>query len=199
MNKRQLCMTTTLISLGVLCLICAMVAVAAEKGLSKDEARNLIAHVAGLELKKSAVTVKDVSTLGSSATVVADVETAFHIVKDDKGKWRVAEIRTGDRKWEDVDLLMRALNNEKSARARAELETLATALAAFRRERGFYVVAKTESALIDHLNPRYTPRIIRVDPWHRPYEYEGTHDTYTLRSLGPDGKANTADDVTIKG
>jgi hypothetical protein len=41
------------------------------------------------------------------------VETAFRFEKDGKGKWRVAEIRTGDRRWEDVDSLMKALNAER--------------------------------------------------------------------------------------
>jgi len=40
--------------------------------------------------------------------VVAQVETAFRLVKDDKGKWRIAEIRTGDRRWEDLDTLVKA-------------------------------------------------------------------------------------------
>ena len=135
--------------------------------------------------------------MGSSAIVVAQVETAFRFSKGDDGKWRVAEIRTGDNRWEDVEMLTRAVNTEKSARARAELETLATALESFRRERGFYVVAKDEGVLVDQLNPRYIARILRVDPWHKPYLYEGTRDAYTLRSAGPDGKENTADDVTV--
>jgi len=169
---------------------------AADKGLSKDEARKLIANLAGLELKKDAVNVTEVSTLSSSATVVAQVETAFRFVKQN-GKWRVAEIRTGEGKWEDVELLARALNAEKIARARAELETLAAALEAFRRERGSYVTAEDESALIDHLHPRYLQSAIRFDPWHRSYEYEGGRNSYTLRSAGPDGKPRTADDVTL--
>jgi len=184
-------------------LLCAAVGMAgyvvaqSEKGLSKDEARKLIAKLAGLELRKSAINVTEVSTLGGSATAVAQVETAFRFAKDDRGKWRVAEIRTGDRQWEDVELLVRALNAEKAARARAELETLAIGLEAFRRERGAYVVADTEAALVDELHPRYVEIIIRVDPWHRPYEYEGARERFTLRSLGPDGEANTADDVTL--
>jgi hypothetical protein len=171
----------------------------ADGELSPKEARKLIAKVAGIELNTDAVRVKEVSALGSSAVVVAQVETAFRFVKDDKNKWRVAEVRTGNNKWEDVDLLLRAVNAEKSARARAELETVATALEAFRRERGFYVVADKEGALIDQLNPRYLQDIIRLDPWHNPYQYEGTSGGYTLRSTGPDGKPNTADDITRKG
>jgi Type II secretion system (T2SS), protein G len=163
--------------------------------LSPKEARRLIARMAGIQLPSDAVRIKDISSLGNSATVVAQVETAFRLVKDDNGKWRVAEIRTGDRRWEDLDMLVRALNVEKTQRARAELELIATALEAYRREHGSYVEAKNEEALIDRLSPRYLHDIIRVDPWHKPYEYEGSRDSYVLRSPGPDEKINTADDI----
>ncbi len=165
--------------------------------LSPKEARKLIARMAGIQLPSDAVRVKDISTTGNSAVVTAQVETAFRLVKDDKGKWRIAEIRTGDRRWEDLDTLMRALNVEKTARARAELESIATALESYRRERGSYLESKSSAALIDNLNPRYLARVIRVDPWHNPYEYEGDRTTFVLRSDGPDGKPNTADDVTV--
>jgi len=165
--------------------------------LTPKEARKLIARMAGIELPSDAVRVKNISTAGNTATVVAQVETAFRLVKDDKDKWRIAEIRTGDRRWEDLDTLMKALNVEKTARARAELESIATALESYRRERGFYVESKSEAALIDNLNPHYLARVIRVDPWHQPYEYEGSRSSFVLRSSGPDGKPNTPDDVTV--
>ena len=165
--------------------------------LSPKEARKLIARMAGIDLPSDAVRVKEISTAGNTAVVLAQVETAFRVVKDDKGKWRIAEIRTGDRRWEDVDTLMRALNVEKTARARAELESIATALESYRRERGAYLESKSEAALVDTLNPRYLARVIRVDPWHHPYEYEGVRATFVLRSNGPDGKPNTPDDVTV--
>ena len=165
--------------------------------LTPKEARKVIARLAGIELPSDAVRVKSISSFGDAYVVVAQVETAFRVVKGDNDKWRVAEIRTGDRRWEDVDMLVRALNAEKTSRVHAELETIATALESYRREHGFYVEAKTEAALIDHLNPRYLARIIRVDPWHNAYEYEGTRTNFVLRSAGPDGKSNTADDLTV--
>ncbi|HYX27658.1 MAG TPA: type II secretion system protein GspG [Pyrinomonadaceae bacterium] len=165
--------------------------------LTPKEARRLIARLAGIQLPSDAVRIKEVSAMGNSATVTAQVETAFKLDKGSDGKWRVTEIRTGDRRWEDVDLLVQALNAEKTARARAELESIATALEAFRRERGSYLESKSEAALIDNLNPRFLSRIIRVDPWHQPYEYEGTRTSFVLRSAGPDEKPNTADDVVV--
>jgi hypothetical protein len=170
---------------------------AAANKLDAKLAGKLISRMAGIDLSKDAVKVqdKDISVSGSSAIAVAQIETAFRFAKDAKGEWRVAEIRTGNNKWEDVDLLVRAVNSEKQARARAELETLATALLSFKRERGFYPVSNSEAVLVDQLNPRYMKGIVRVDPWHTPYVYEGAPDHFTLRSAGADGKANTPDDV----
>ena len=165
--------------------------------LTPKEARRLIARLAGIQLPSDAVRIKDVSATGNSATVVAQIETAFRFDKAGDGKWRLAEIRTGDRRWEDVEMLVKALNAEKSSRARAELESIATALESFRRERGSYLESKSEAALIDNLNPHYLARVIRVDPWHHPYEYEGTTTSFVLRSAGPDEKLNTPDDVIL--
>jgi hypothetical protein len=194
MSKRNI----LFISLTLVAISAAITLQASAAGeLSAKEARRLIAHLAGINLPSDAVRVKDVSSLGNSATVTAQVETAFRFEKDDKGKWRVAEMRTGDRRWEDLDTLMKALNAEKTSRARAELESIATALESFRRERGGFPESKTQAALIDNLNPRYLKRVVRIDPWHQPYEYEGSRTSFILRSAGPDEKANTADDVTV--
>lgn len=195
MSKRNL----ALISISIL-ISMSLIAVTASRAagdLTPKEARRLIARMAGIQLPSDAVRVKEVSAMGSSATVVAQVETAFRFEKGGDGKWRISEIRTGDRRWEDVELLLKALNAEKTARARAEMESIATALESYRREHGFYVESKTEAALIDHLNPRYLSRIIRIDPWHQPYAYEGTRSSFVLRSNGPDEKANTPDDVML--
>jgi hypothetical protein len=187
--------TASAFGLVAVCLLLALAYGQAADELSPGQARKLIANLAGIQLPSNAVRVREVSPMGSSALVVAQVETAFRFDKGADGKWRVAEIRTGDNRWEDIEQLVRAVNREKAERARAELETLATALEGYRRERGFYVVAKDEGALIDHLNPRYLTRVIRIDPWHKPYLYEGTQTAFTLRSAGADGKENTPDDV----
>ena len=165
--------------------------------LSAKDARKMIAKVAGIDLHTDNVRVRSVSVTGSTAIVEAQVETAFRVVKKDD-KWQVAEIRTGDNRWEDVEINSRSINQEKTMRAKAEIEMMATALEAFKRERGFYVVSNEQSVLIDNLNPRYLSRIVRYDPWHKPYFYEGTENSYTIRSAGADGKENTADDIVRK-
>ncbi|HEV7905004.1 MAG TPA: type II secretion system protein GspG [Pyrinomonadaceae bacterium] len=171
-----------------------------------NEAQSRDAKEDAKELKRGALTVKNpgaaFAPLGSSAVVEVEVDVSVDFVRDARGRWQVARVRFGGngggRGFEAFDAFERALNTEKLARARADLETLAVALEKYRRARGFYVVAETAIDLTDQLNPRYTAAFIRFDPWHRPYEYEGTRERFTLRSLGADGKANTPDDVTIR-
>jgi len=158
------------------------------------------------ELRRGALSVKNpalaLAPLGSAAVVEVEVETSVDFVRDARGRWQVARVRVGGggggRGFEAFEAFERALNTEKLARARADLESLAALLEEYRRARGFYVVAETVSDLVDHLNPRHTAAFTRFDPWHRPYEYEGARERFTLRSLGADGKPNTADDVTIR-
>jgi hypothetical protein len=64
---------------------------------------------------------------------------------------------------------------------------IATDFEPYRREHGSYLESKREAVPIIISNPRYVARIIRVDQWHQPYEYEGGLNTFVLRSKGPDG------------
>lgn len=148
-------------------------------------------------LTRGPLTVKQLDTLLSSAVAEVTIEATFHLAKDASGKWRVSDVSVGDASVGDLAALWRSADEQKAARARADLEALRGALEAFRRERGFYVVAKDSAALIDQLSPRYIKQIIRLDPWHNPYRYAGTTDSYTLASDGADAKPGTADDVTL--
>jgi hypothetical protein len=168
----------------------------ARASLDAPFARELLAHLLGIELPSDAVRVKEVSSLYKSAVVLAQVAAEFRFDKGNDGKkWRIAEIRTGTREWTDVERISRVVNDEKARLARSELEMMAAALSSFQRERGFYVIASSTSALVDQLNPRYLARVVRLDPWHRPYLYEGERDHYSLLSLGADGQPGTADDI----
>ncbi len=169
---------------------------AADK-LGKGEAKRLIRRFTGGDFGGDNVQiVGEISTLGSSATAEAEVKTAFRFAREE-GEWRVAEVRTGENRWEDVRLITAALDGEKRLRAGAELEMIRMGIENYRRERGFYVVASDVSALVDALAPRFLARVIRVDPWHRPYRYQGAMSGFALSSDGADGVENTADDVRI--
>ena len=79
MSKRNL-LITSLIILVVMCGI-VITTTRAAGDLTPKEARRLIARLAGIQLPSDAVRVKEVSATGNSATVVAQVETAFRLIK----------------------------------------------------------------------------------------------------------------------
>ncbi len=175
-----------------------------ETELTTKRARCLVASLFGIALPSDDVRIKEISPFGlslgseSSTLLEAFVRADFRLTRDAK-VWRVAEFKSGNRDWVNVSGLATAIDQVKRSAATDELSTVAKALGDFRRERGSFVVSESESVLIDHLSPRYLTRVIRVDPWHRPYKYEGQPDHYSLRSLGPDGKPNTPDDIVVAG
>jgi Type II secretion system (T2SS), protein G len=173
-------------------------------GLTTRRARCLVANLFGVVLPSDEVRIEEISPFGlsigseSSALVIALVEADFRLARDAKG-WHVADFKSGNRDWANVTGLPAAVDQIKRSAATEDLSTIAKALVDFRRERGSFIVSDNESVLIDHLSPRYLTRVILVDPWHRPYQYEGQQDRFSLRSLGPDGQANTPDDIVVSG
>ncbi len=172
--------------------------------LTTKRARCLVASLFGVALPSDEVRIKEISPFGlsigseSTALVTAVVQVDFRLARERRG-WQVTEFKSGTRDWFNVTNLPAAIDEVKRASAAEDLSTIARALGDFRRDRGYFVVADKEAVLIDHLSPRYLTRIIRVDPWYRPYQYDGQQDRYSLRSLGPDGKANTSDDIVVAG
>ena len=172
--------------------------------LTTKRARCLVAALLGVSLPSDDVRIKEVSPFGlsvgseSTALVTALVRVDFRLGRD-AGAWRVTEFKSGTREWVSVTNLPAAIDAVKRSAATDDLSTIAKALGDYRRDRGYFVVSDKEAVLIDHLSPRYLARVIRVDPWHRPYQYEGQQDRYSLRSFGPDGKPNTPDDVVVAG
>ncbi len=172
--------------------------------LTTKRARCLVAELLGVSLPSDDVRIKDIDPFGlsigseSAALVTALIRVDFRLGRD-RSSWRVTEFKSGTRNWVNVTNLPAAIDEVKRSAASADLSTIAKALGDYRRDRGYFVVSDKESVLIDHLSPRYLARVIRVDPWYRPYQYEGQQDRYSLRSLGPDGKPNTPDDVVVAG
>lgn len=186
-------------ALMMIALVLSLVGAAAfARELGAREAREKIAQALGLD-KADNVHIKKIgSGMGGEAIVEASFEAAFRFATDKEGKWQAVEVRTGDRRWESIELIQTAIRKEKALRTGAELRTLATALEAFRRENNSYVEADSCSALIDRLAPRYLNSIIRLDAWSREFDYKGTAASYRLGSAGPDGKPGTDDDIVFQ-
>jgi hypothetical protein len=166
-------------------------------------ARCLLGSLLAVEVPSDAVRIQQISPLDiplasqPSALVVAWIRVNARIVNDRKNGWRVAELRTGKSEWVSIEPIVAGVDAEKQKRARIELEALAGALERFRKDRGFYIVSDNQAVVIDHLNPRYLLHVIRIDPWHKPYKYQGEREHFTLRSTGPDGKDGTPDDISL--
>ena len=95
------------------CCVVVLTGADARADLSASQARKVITRIAGFELKRSAVRVKSVSaTSASAAEVTAEIQTVFKFETDKEGRWRVAEIRTGQERWEDIDLIASALGTQ---------------------------------------------------------------------------------------
>jgi hypothetical protein len=169
---------------------------------SVKRARCLLGSLLGVEVPSDASRIQEVDPMPiplasqPSATVVAWVKVDARLTNDKNG-WQVAEIRTGNHDWVRLGPVIAAVNEEKQMHARGDLDLIAKALEKFRKDRGFYVVSDKQAVAIDYLSPRYLARVIRVDPWHQPYLYLGERDHFILRSSGPDGKADTADDISV--
>jgi hypothetical protein len=62
--------------------------------------------MAGIELPTSAVRVKRISsTSNSSAEATAEIDAIFRLAKNTQGLWRVADLRVGQDRWEELGLV----------------------------------------------------------------------------------------------
>lgn len=90
--------------------------------------------------------------------------------------------------------------------AQTQIATFGTALDAFEVDTGSYPRGQdglsqlvVQPADVQNWRGPYLKSDIPVDPWGRPYLYEfpgkSNPSGYDLRSSGPDGQTNTADDI----
>jgi hypothetical protein len=170
---------------------------------SVKRARCLLGSLLGVEVPSDAVRIQEVDPFviplapQPSALVVAWVRVDVQLESDGKAGWQVTALRTGKRDWIRLEPLLASVNELKQKTAHTELESIARALDQFRADRGFYVVSDKQAVVIDQLSPHYLSQVIRVDPWHQPYKYQGDRDHFTLSSTGPDGKEDTPDDIKL--
>jgi hypothetical protein len=171
-----------------------------EADLSVKRARCLVADLFAVDLPSDAARIKEISMLGlgtqPSAVAVTLIQANFRLANA-SGNWRAVGVHTGNREWVALDTVVPTVDSKKRSRTADELNVIAAALDAFKKDRGSFVVSDRHSVLIDNLTPHYLTRVMRLDAWHHPFQYQGDHEHFTLRSLGPDGKENTADDIVV--
>jgi hypothetical protein len=171
----------------------------AADAVSVSKARELLQRLAGANLSKDQVQIKKISAgaTANEAVVEAQIETAFRLTKE-KGEWRIADVRLGDRQWESFELIEEAVRREKVRRTNALLKQMADAIEAYRKDRGQAPRTDDIAELLDYLSPRYLNPPLRFDLWGRQFEYQDGAGGYRLRSAGPDRKAGTNDDLVVE-
>src|SRR5215813_13167585 len=82
----------------------------ARADLSSSQAKKLITKTAGMSLPSGSVRIvqKPVMMDPNVAEAVAEIDLVFRFVRDSHGVWRVAEVRTGQERWERLELLASA-------------------------------------------------------------------------------------------
>lgn len=99
-----------------LLLMLAILTVEVRADLSAKQARKLITRMAGVELPSSAVRVKRISSTSNSAEATAEINAIFRLATNTQGLWRVAELRVGQDRWEELGP-MAAIHTEMSSSA----------------------------------------------------------------------------------
>ncbi len=184
-------------AIGIL-VLGSLLVFGAKGDLTAKQAREMLRKLGGAELKSEQVRIKTVSNgVGGNAIVEATIDTAVRF-KQEKGEWRVADIRLGDQHWESVELITEAVRREKMRRTQVLLQKIADALEAYKKDQGRYVVTTDFTQLLDQLAPRYLPVTIRFDLWEQPLAYRSMGNEYRLNSAGPDLKHDTGDDLIVE-
>jgi hypothetical protein len=110
-----------------------------DASLTTAKARCLIAGLLSVPLPSDAVRIKSISglPLGSepSALAVSSIRADFRFVND-SGRWRVSEFHSGTRQWLNIEGLGTSINSAKLSRTTQQMNLIASALDAYKRERG---------------------------------------------------------------
>ena len=147
---------------------------------------------------KKQVQIEKVRQTGNHAVAEVTLKTAVKLTRQGR-TWVIEEIRLGDRRWEKVETILAALDEERSQRTRSDLKRIDSAIGRYRQEHGELPRAESYRELMDDLAPAYMQPTTELDGWFNPYVYRTlSANDYDLRSAGPDGIARTPDDVTLE-
>src|SRR5215213_6517023 len=87
----------------------------ARADLNQKQARKIIQTMAGWSLPSDSVRIRSVkSNSAESAEINAEIEAVFRLTQRE-GQWRLSEIRTGQDRWERLEIVARAAKAELPA------------------------------------------------------------------------------------
>lgn len=183
----------------LLILLSGLAIFAAGERLGAKDARKTIAQIPGLEFDDKYVRIVKITPPGSGggAIVEAEIDTAYRLEKD-RDHWRVAEVQLANGRWEDVELISTAIRTEKIKRTKERIQQLSIAIKSYFDNQKYYPRADDIVALTDMLVPHYMNKLLRNDYWNNYFRYTSNGQIYRLQSSGPDGKADSGDEITLE-
>ena len=182
----------------MLVLSCGLVlACAGRRPLSESKVREEIQGLGFGKLEQMRIQVQKISLISEDQAVAeVDIESTLKIARDKNKNWQIQSVRVGDRNWIELKAFQEAFTQVLSRQTRESLEKLLGGLNKYKQAKGFYPQAPDITKLTDILAPDYMPDVIRYDAWNRLLVYKMAEaDSFRLSSLGPDGIADTKDDI----
>jgi len=169
------------------------------RALNKNAAQKLIVDSPLLGMfTKEDVYIESVTQLGErDAIVETGLRAAFKLEKV-KGDWVVREVRLGDRRWENLEDILRALQTVRGEETRRLIGNVMAAVERYHAANGRLPYFRNYVGLSDILNPGYLTPLVRLDAWKQPLAAVKVNST-TIRiiSPGPDGAPGTSDDIEV--
>ena len=183
---------------GAIVLFSVWINACGGRTINKNSAQALIANSQLAPFSKEDVYVESVNQTGArDAIVEARLKAAFRFEKV-QGQWVMREVRLGDRPWENVEDVLRALRVVKADETRSTMDKIAAALEAYRSRNGRLPEFRDYVSLCDKLYPEYLNPLIRVDVWGNALAaFVAGLNRVRLVSAGPDGKLGSADDIQL--
>jgi len=162
----------------------------------EKQTRDQVRKLCNADLDEKQVTVFNVKKVGDLATAEVEITTAVKMHKEDD-KWLIQEVRIGNRNWEEVDRLEKAVNQLRIEDTMAIMKKVMEAAQKYRSERNEFGYNLDYPALIDLIYPTYISIPAREDAWNNPFTFLVTAEALQIRSAGPDGRVGSKDDLVL--
>lgn len=175
-------------------VLCVLVVLSCGKSLEK-QAREQVRSLGGAELPEESVSVTSIRVTGNQAVADLVVKTAVKMRKED-GNWLLDEVRLGDRRWEKIDRILKAVESSRTSETLRQMSQVERGVEQYRETHGELPQVQNFVALIDRLSPAHIVEVIRFDAWQSEFSYRVIGpNRFELRSAGPDRQLDTEDDL----
>jgi hypothetical protein len=149
----------------------------------------------GASLDEKQVEVTNVQEMGDHATAEVRITTGVKMVKEN-GKWVIEEFRISDRRWEKTEHILALINEQRTTTTLEQINLMTEGIERYAKLNQRIPQISDSEALAAILFPRFQGQFTPTDAWANPFYYRPRGDRkYELRSLGPDGRFGTPDDL----